>query len=133
MQLSELDSLFFTMSLLFGDDTTIILCQEDRPGTDTFQDSAQSHGLLVKVGKLATLGEGGPLSEVIQGFTVHSGLSFRKIDLMPYCPVARRVPASRLEIGRYPHLCHKEEARRIECTYIYIDCGVDSTHFPFKL
>ena len=52
-QLSELDSLFFTMSLLCGNDTTIILCQEDRPGTDAFQDSAQSHGLVVKqVGKL---------------------------------------------------------------------------------
>ncbi|GAX73805.1 hypothetical protein CEUSTIGMA_g1256.t1 [Chlamydomonas eustigma] len=45
-KLSELDSLFFTLALLCGPGTTIILCQEDRPGTEAFHDVAAAHGFI---------------------------------------------------------------------------------------
>ncbi len=48
-QLEELDTLFLTLSLLCGPETTLLLSQEIRPGTEVFHDVAVAHGFIERM------------------------------------------------------------------------------------
>ena len=44
LKASELNNLFFTLALLCGPKTTVLMALEERPGSEAFHDVAKSHG-----------------------------------------------------------------------------------------